>query len=298
MTATDRYLDLLKKTLLNDLHIENEARIFFLVDFLYSNTFISSHLPKNGLIKIFLDIESTPYFSAVRSIKNEGGMISINHRQCELTPTTPLANYFLTAHILAGRARIDSLHFCLDLIRSDEIPGDLIETGTWRRCMAIFMKGYLDAHSMTNRSIWLADSHEGLPKPMRSENGGIDGDESAFPSFVMSREEVTDLFERYDLLDSRILLLKGLFRETLPAAPIERLALLRLDGDLYDSIRYILTYLYDKISPRGFIIIDNYYSSLECRRAVDEFRLSRELTDELVKIDHASAFWRKGGDEF
>ena len=69
------------------------------------------------------------------------------------------------------------------------------------------------------------------------------------PILAVSVEEVRSLFARYDLLDDRVRFLKGWFRDTLPAAPIESLALLRLDGDLYESTMDALGALYRKVSP-------------------------------------------------
>lgn len=88
--------------------------------------------------------------------------------------------------------------------------------------------------------------------------------------------------------------LKGFFSETLVDAPIDRLALLRLDGDLYPSTRDALVLCYPKLTVGGFCIVDDYYSFEECRRAVDEYRESHGITDELVRIDRLSVMWRRG----
>ena len=89
--------------------------------------------------------------------------------------------------------------------------------------------------------------------------------------------------------------LVGWFKDTLPAAPIDRLAVLRLDGDYYESTMDTLTALYDKVSPGGFVIIDDYGERLwtYCRRAVDDFRRARSITAELIKVDTKCYFWQK-----
>ena len=102
------------------------------------------------------------------------------------------------------------------------------------------------------------------------------------------------LFKRYDLLDAQVRFLKGWFKDTLAAAPIERLAVLRLDGDLYESTMDALVPLYDKVSGGGFVIVDDYYSCAPCGRAIDEFRATRGISTPLQKIDEQSVFWQKG----
>jgi hypothetical protein len=104
---------------------------------------------------------------------------------------------------------------------------------------------------------------------------------------------VQDLFERYGLLDEQVRFLSGWFKDTLAAAPIESLAVLRLDGDLYESTMDALNPLYDKVSDGGFVIVDDYDSCAPCKRAIDEFRTGRSITAELQRIDKQSVFWRK-----
>jgi hypothetical protein len=100
-------------------------------------------------------------------------------------------------------------------------------------------------------------------------------------------------FRRYDLLDDKVKFLKGWFRDTLHVAPISELALLRLDGDLFEST--MDGALYEKVSPGGFIIVDDFNDFEPCRRAVVEFREQHGITDPIEPIDWAGAFWRKSG---
>eukprot|EP00962_Isochrysis_galbana_P024924 scaffold7684_cov119-Isochrysis_galbana.AAC.5 len=88
--------------------------------------------------------------------------------------------------------------------------------------------------------------------------------------------------------------LPGFFSSTLPGAPFDQLALLRLDGDLYPSTRDALVHCYPKLAVGGFCIVDDYFSFNECRRAVDEYRDAHGVTDELVRIDRMSVMWRRG----
>ncbi len=105
-----------------------------------------------------------------------------------------------------------------------------------------------------------------------------------------------DNFRRYGLLDDQVRFLKGWFRDTLPDAPIERLAVLRLDGDLYESTIQALECLYDRLSAGGYVIVDDYGNVAGCRQAVHDFRAQRGINDPIRPIDWAGVYWRRSGD--
>lgn len=109
----------------------------------------------------------------------------------------------------------------------------------------------------------------------------------------MSQEEVRKNFERYGLLDGQVRFLKGWFRDTLPAAPIARLAVLRLDGDHYESTMDALNSLYPKLSPGGYVIVDDYHMMEGCDRAIMDFRRERAISDEIHVISGGGAYWRR-----
>jgi hypothetical protein len=101
-------------------------------------------------------------------------------------------------------------------------------------------------------------------------------------------------FAKLDLLDERVVFLKGWFRDTLPTAPVSRLAVLRLDGDLYESTLDPLTHLFDKVSPGGWVIVDDYFLPA-CKAAVNDFLAGRGLAPDIVPIDGMGVYFRKHG---
>jgi O-methyltransferase len=121
----------------------------------------------------------------------------------------------------------------------------------------------------------------------------MDFTETRMPWVCFSLEGVRDNFARYGLLDDHVCFLPGWFSDTLPGAPIERLALLRIDADLYQSTREALEALYDKVGAGGFVIVDDYGAFPPCREAVDEFRASRSIAEPLRRVDRHRVFWRK-----
>jgi hypothetical protein len=197
------------------------------------------------------------------------------------------------AHTMIGLKRLDNLQQCVEAVLRDEIPGDLVEAGVWRGGASIFMKGVLEAHGDARRRVWLADSFRGLPAPDPEKYPADRGwNLHASPELAISRATVEQNFRTYGLLDDRVHFLEGWFKDTLPQAPIDRIAVLRLDGDLYASTIQVLDALYAKVSPGGFLIVDDF-GIAPCRAAVQDFRGRHAIADPIVDIDGTGAYWRK-----
>jgi O-methyltransferase len=197
------------------------------------------------------------------------------------------------AHTMIGLRRLDNLQSCVETVLRERIPGDLIETGVWRGGACILMRGILRAYGVDDRAVWVADSFRGLPAADTDRYPADRGDRLHRIGFLaVSRQTVAANFRAYDLFDDRVRFLEGWFADTLPQAPIDRLAVLRLDGDMYGSTMQVFTSLYDKVSPGGFVIVDDY-SIPQCRQAVDDFRAARGIAEPTQSIDPMSAFWRK-----
>jgi len=203
------------------------------------------------------------------------------------------------AHTMIGRRRLDRLQSCVETIVRENIPGDLIETGVWRGGACIMMRAILKAHNDTSRTVWVADSFAGLPPPEAGAYPADAGDvHHTFGEFIaISRNQVEDNFARYGLLDQQVRFLQGWFKDTLPTAPIEQLAVIRLDGDMYESTIQALEALYEKLSPGGFVIVDDY--ELEpCAKAVHDFREARGITDIIDSTEgKPGSFWRRSAPQ-
>jgi Macrocin-O-methyltransferase (TylF) len=207
------------------------------------------------------------------------------------------------AHTMIGTRRLDHLQGLITEVVATGVPGDLIETGVWRGGSVIFMRGVLEALDVRDRVVWVADSFEGFPTT--PEQGATERSYTSLPSDLMqnpqvqavvtgnSLEDVRKNFERYGLLDEQVRFLPGWFRHTLPSAPIERLALLRLDGDLYDSTRDALEALYPKVSPGGYVVTDDYGDYEECRSAVHDYLDGIGETVDLRPIDENAVYWQR-----
>jgi O-methyltransferase len=199
------------------------------------------------------------------------------------------------ADSMIGLARMENIQDCVETVIRDDVPGDLIETGVWRGGASIFMRGVLKAYGDETRSVWCADSFEGLPAPDPSRYPADAGDTFYKKGGLsVGVQQVKHNFERYGLLDDQVKFLVGWFKDTLPTAPIEQLSVLRLDGDLYESTWQAIEALYPKLSPGGFCIIDDYGALIDqCQRAIHDYRDAHGITEEIVDIDGSGAYWRK-----
>ncbi len=198
------------------------------------------------------------------------------------------------AHTMIGVPRLDNLQYCVETVLADDIPGDLIETGVWRGGASIFMRGILKAYGVTDRNVWVCDSFEGLPPSDREKYPKeTEIDFARVRELAVSLETVQGNFARYGLLDDQVRFLKGWFRDTLPSAPVESLAVMRLDGDLYESTMDALVALWPKLSPGGFVIIDDFNTLQCCNDAVDDFRRDNGISAPIEVIPGNGAFWRK-----
>jgi len=151
------------------------------------------------------------------------------------------------------------------------------------------MRAMLRVHEVTDRVVWVADSFEGMPVP---EHKSDDWDMGRIEQLMVSVEQVKSNFARFELLDDQVRFLKGWFKDTLPASPIKKLAILRMDGDLYSSTMDALTNLYDKLSLGGYVIVDDYQGRPGCRKAVHDFLDCRRLNPQIREIDSDSVYWR------
>jgi O-methyltransferase len=181
-----------------------------------------------------------------------------------------------------GRA----LHRLARDVEARKVPGALVDCGVWNGGSSILL-----GQGAPTRTVWSFDSFEGLPVP-----GPLDGDASQqYAGDCVGAE--AKLHEGFRTLapDSRYEVRAGWFEDTLPVAAeeIEQVAVLHCDGDWYDSVRLTLEWFYPKVSPGGYVVIDDYGTWPGARRATDEFRERVGDRSRLMRIDHTGRYWRK-----
>lgn len=264
------YLDLMKKVLTRAL----------LANGLERHTIIP-HGPKSRLLCRFNRVAARFGLEAVRLAESsaedylESGHAAMNRVE--------------DAETMLGTRQLDHMQQCIVDVLTRNVPGDLLEAGVWRGGMTIFMRAVLKAYENIDRKVWVADSFAGLPE--------IDRQHETFAwqkgDMAISLQTVKHNFARYGLLDEQVSFLKGFFADTLPKAPIQSLAILRVDADLYQSTLDVLRNLYSKLSVGGYAIFDDYQNLPDCRRAIDVFRARHGIDEEICRIDERAVYWQK-----
>lgn len=198
------------------------------------------------------------------------------------------------AHTMIGVRRLENVRDLVQRVIDERIPGDLLEAGVWRGGCCILMRGILAVNAITDRKVYAIDSFEGLPPPrpqLFPHDRGLDL--SIHPELAVSLEQVKENFGRYGLLDDQVVFVKGLFQNTLPSLNAGPFALIRLDADLYESTSVALEALYPKLSPGGFIILDDYKLVPSVRAAALDYRARMGIESPTYDIDWTAVWWQK-----
>ena len=194
------------------------------------------------------------------------------------------------------------------LALTQNVPGDFVETGVFNGgTSAIMLKTLQQYDTEGSRKFYACDSFEGLPDPVEQDKVerhlNVDGkDVNSKQSGVGLKGKwacdvtcVEDTFKKAGVWDeNRIIFVKGWFNESLPHIAVDKIAFLRLDGDLYESTRDALKYLYHKLSPCGYIYIDDYGSFAGCAKAVDDYREAHGIT---AKMHAVTEVWKPTNGE-
>ena len=197
-----------------------------------------------------------------------------------------------TACSMIGTVRMINLQRLVCDVIENDVPGDAIETGVWRGGACILMKSIFNIYGCYDRKVWVADSFKGLPEPNADEyERDVDDIHHTFEPLRVSKEQVADNFRKFGVLDENVKFLEGWFKDTLHKAPIDKLAILRLDGDMQESTTQALDALYHKVSKGGYVIIDDYGLD-PCRKSVDSFRDKHGISSPLFEVDAACVYWQ------
>jgi O-methyltransferase len=198
------------------------------------------------------------------------------------------------AHSMIGILRLENIRDLMKIVLRELIPGDLIEAGVWRGGACILMRGILKAYNERARTVYVADSFQGLPPPdpehYPADSGQII---HTFDYMAVSRQTVEANFRAYDLFDEQVAFVEGWFKDTLPHLEAQKFALIRLDGDLYESTIQSLESLYPKLSVGGFVLVDDYGSWPSCRQAVHDYRTAQRISDPIIRVDTSGIYWRR-----
>jgi len=283
----ERYLNLIKSALVNELYVELEAQL--LMSVLCSAQNVVLDLPDFWAARKDKDL-----LEQLISAKQGGDTILLEKPGTAGSARVDgnLRNFSEFSYTLVGRKRLDNVQKCVEDVLDNNVPGDLLEAGVWRGGCCILMRAVLAAHDCLDRTIWLADSFQGLPLSKKPQDRNYAMDRTLLPVLAVTVEEVRQNFERFGLMDKQVRFLPGWFDESLPGSDTGPLSVLRIDCDLYASTMTVLDALYSRVSAGGWVIIDDYGILPPCKQAVDEFRERNGITLPLELIDEHGVCWQ------
>jgi len=194
---------------------------------------------------------------------------------------------------MVGLERLDDLQACIESVVGDGVEGDVIEAGVWRGGASILARATLDSLGEHDRTVWVADSFQGLPEP---DSGAFPEDEDLDLSYVeflaVPVEEVRGYFARFGC-EQGVEFLEGFFDQTLRTLGNQRWSVIRLDGDTYEATWVALESLYPGLAAGGYLIVDDYKLIRECREAVEDYRREHGISEPIEDIDWNGVRWRR-----
>ena len=283
----DRYLETVRTLLLNEAYLECEAQLLF-----------SVLCAAQGVVMDLDDFQAvrkdSRFLGDLSAARGTGDSVILEvDSDGRSTADGNLRNYTEYAYTLVGRKRLEHLQHCMEAVFQEGIEGDFLEAGVWRGGCSIFMRAGLAAWEDNQRNVWVCDSFSGMPDSTHEADKSYAMGASLLPFLAVSLEEVKEAFRRFSLLDGQVRFVAGWFSQSLSQVSSKRLAILRVDADLYSSTTDVLQALYHKVSPGGWIIIDDYNILPPCREAVDEFRAANSINAPIEAIDAHAVCWRR-----
>lgn len=198
---------------------------------------------------------------------------------------------------MTSRERRASLLGAVEHICKHKIPGDIVECGVWRGGSMMAVALALIARGDTSRHLYLFDTYEGMSAPTdrdRSVSGETAASELArTPKGAgvwceATIEDVRANLESTGYPKDRMHFIKGKVEDTIPGTIPDRIALLRLDTDWYESTKHELHHLYPRLSRHGITIIDDYGHWEGARGAVDEYFAASVEPVFLHRVDYTA----------
>lgn len=234
------------------------------------------------------------------------------HPRKLLRPAQIHAVYKVLPNTMLTIPRLFDPYEAVASLDSEGVPGDVVECGVWNGgCVGLMAIAHANSVG-PRRRFHLFDSFQGLPQPSSHDKEVIANFEARHPGARLQDDDPElvaigacaglsqasverFLVHKLGLAKDSFIFHVGWFQDTLPRAvsSIEKIALLRIDGDWYDSTKVCLEALYDRVVRNGFIIIDDYGTFSGCKKAVDEFLSNAGIAPQINKSDEDCIFFRK-----
>tara|TARA_B100000508_G_scaffold24977_1_gene18050 strand:+ start:25 stop:699 length:675 start_codon:yes stop_codon:yes gene_type:complete len=195
----------------------------------------------------------------------------------------------INGYTMQTMPRVYQMQDHIEYVNEKNIEGAVVETGCWKGGLGAFMARF-------NREVWLFDSFEGLPEMTEDDTELVEQKNLEYNKktgyIAVDQSHAETIAKKLGVKPN---IVKGWFNETLPAYKdkIGKIAILRLDGDTYDSTLDALEILYDNVSKGGLVVIDDFYDFEGCRKAVYDFFVKRRIAPKIHEYPFGRAYFVK-----
>ena len=200
-------------------------------------------------------------------------------------------------YTMSGAERLTGLITAVKYIIANQIEGDFVECGVWRGGSMMAAALTLRSLKEHSRQLHLFDTFEGMPPPTSKDKAftgqlaetileQTERKEGPGVWAIASHKDVEGNMQSTGYPAERIHLVKGKVEDTIPKQAPEKIALLRLDTDWYESTKHELEHLYPRLAPNGVLIIDDYGHWVGAKQAVDEYFATLKLKPFLSRLDY------------
>lgn len=187
----------------------------------------------------------------------------------------------------------------IDQICRDKVEGDIVMVGVFKGGAALYLWSLFKEKGFEGK-LWLFDSFKGfnqqrLTKAKDIESISVFGSNEYFQT-KSSAIGVKTLFEKFEL-EQDVHIIEGFIEDTLKTASINKIAFLHIDVDAYDPTLFALEQLYPKLMLNGWCVLDDYEVSIfGCKEAVDNYRETSQISNEIILFGTYPAGWKKTVD--
>ena len=200
-------------------------------------------------------------------------------------------------YTMTSPARIFALCEAVNYVVDKGIQGDIVECGVWKGGSMMAVAETLLKAGDTSRNLYLFDTFKGMPPPtsndvdlagLTAENllksSDKEIDESVWCRATL--DVVKEALGSTSYPSDKVHFIKGMVEETIPQYVPEKIALLRLDTDWYESTKHEMEHLFPRLARGGVLVIDDYGHWQGARKAVDEYLEKNDVTILLNRIDY------------
>ncbi len=223
--------------------------------------------------------------------------------------TPDMEGEFLTAYAkcksfsMTSPQRMYSAYKATEYIIKNNIPGDLVECGVWKGGSIMIMLEKLIQLKEMNRKIFLYDTFEGMSEPTEKD---VEVTGKLARTFWQKKQkgnsnewcfaglkEVQENMKRTNYPFDNFVFIKGKVEDTIPKEIPNKISLLRLDTDWFESTYHEMKHLFPLLSKNGILIIDDYGHWKGSREAVDKYFEEHNIFPYLNRVDYSGRIYLK-----